>query len=166
MIKKLTLILLLFITSCTQDKPINTSFNPGELWQDNNDVHINAHGGGFLIHNETYYWFGEHKTTGNKGNKAMVGVGVYSSKDLYNWKNEGIALAVSEDPNSKLVKGCILERPKVIYNKKTANLRRSEDWEKFNAAESDKKLQRTLIGIAGGSTALALYPNKKKSKKK
>jgi hypothetical protein len=52
------------------------------------------------------------------------------------------------------------------YNKKTANLKRSEDWEKFKAAESDKKLQRTLIGIAGGSTALALYPNKKKSKKK
>lgn len=52
------------------------------------------------------------------------------------------------------------------YNKKTAHLRRSEDWEKFNAAESDKKLQRTLISIAGGSTALALYPNKKKSKKK
>jgi len=52
------------------------------------------------------------------------------------------------------------------YNKKTANLKRSEDWEKFEAAESDKKLQRALIGIAGGSTALALYPNKKKSKKK
>jgi hypothetical protein len=52
------------------------------------------------------------------------------------------------------------------YNKKTANLKRSEDWEKFKAAESDKKLQRALIGIAGGSTALALYPNKKESKKK
>lgn len=143
MIKKLTLILLLFITSCTQDKPINTSFNPGELWQDNNDVHINAHGGGFLIHNETYYWFGEHKTTGNKGNKAMVGVGVYSSKDLYNWKNEGIALAVSEDPNSKLVKGCILERPKVIYNKKTGKF---VMW--FHHELKDLGYKAALTGVA------------------
>lgn len=94
-------------------------FKPGQLWPDNNGVHINAHGGGFLFYNQTYYWFGEHKTSGQEGNTAIFGVRVYSSKDIYNWKDEGIALKMLEDENSMLQKGCVLERPKVIFNKKT-----------------------------------------------
>jgi beta-xylosidase len=96
-----------------------TAFVPGEIWPDNNGVHINAHGGGILFHEGTYYWFGEHKIEGGAGNVAHVGVHVYSSTDLYNWKDEGIALPVSDDPKSEIVKGCIIERPKVIFNKKT-----------------------------------------------
>lgn len=94
-------------------------FNPGNPWLDINGVHINAHGGGILFYNNTYYWFGEHKTEGDAGNLANVGVHVYSSKNLSNWKDEGIALAVHRDTTSLLVNGCIIERPKVIYNKKT-----------------------------------------------
>lgn len=97
----------------------NTTFIPGKPWLDNNGVHINAHGGGILLHNKRYYWFGEHKVEGDEGNKAMVGVHVYSSKNLTHWKDEGIALSVVEDTTSLLVKGCVIERPKVIYNKKT-----------------------------------------------
>lgn len=93
-------------------------FTPGELWPDENGIHINAHGGGLLQSGDMYYWFGEHKTEGKAGNQAQVGVHCYSSKDLYNWKDEGIALAVSEDSTSSITKGCILERPKVIYNPK------------------------------------------------
>ncbi len=96
------------------------SFTPGELWPDDKGVHINAHGGGILFHDGRYYWFGEHKTEGRAGNRAQVGVHVYSSTDLYNWKDEGIALSVApEDSGSPIEKGCILERPKVIYNAKT-----------------------------------------------
>lgn len=96
------------------------SFTPGKIWKDNNGVHINAHGGGILKLSDTYYWYGEHKIAGKAGNKAHVGVHCYSSKDLYNWKDEGIALKViTDDPNHDIAKGCILERPKVIYNKKT-----------------------------------------------
>lgn len=95
------------------------NFTPGALWPDNNGVHINAHGGGILYQHGMYYWFGEHKIAGKAGNRAMVGVHCYSSKDLYNWKDEGIALAVSDDTTSDIAKGCILERPKVIYNSKT-----------------------------------------------
>lgn len=96
-----------------------TSFVPGELWPDNNGTHINAHGGGILFHGGTYYWFGEHKVAGEAGNTAQVGVAVYSSTDLYNWTDEGIALPVSDDPASDIARGCILERPKVVYNAKT-----------------------------------------------
>jgi len=96
-----------------------SSFRPGELWPDNHGVHINAHGGGILFYGGTYYWFGEHKIAGPKGNSAMVGVHCYSSKDLYNWTDEGIALPVSQDPKSDIVAGSVIERPKVIYNAKT-----------------------------------------------
>lgn len=97
-----------------------THFLPGALWPDNKGVHINAHGGGVLFHNGKYYWFGEHKIEGKAGNKAMVGVHCYSSEDLLNWADEGVALAVDKnDPDSDITEGCILERPKVIYNAKT-----------------------------------------------
>jgi hypothetical protein len=95
------------------------TFRPGQVWLDNNGVAINAHGGGILFHEGVYYWFGEHKIAGPAGNKAEVGVHCYSSADLLRWKDEGIALPVSEDPQSDIAKGCILERPKVIFNRAT-----------------------------------------------
>jgi hypothetical protein len=98
---------------------VRNCFRPGELWPDNNGVHVNAHGGGILFHNGVYYWFGEHKIEGEAGNAAHVGIHVYSSTDLYNWKDEGIALRVSNDLASPIVRGCILERPKVIFNRAT-----------------------------------------------
>ena len=92
-------------------------FYPGKLWFDNDGQIINAHGGGILLHEGTYYWFGEHK--GERSNAALVGVTCYSSTDLYNWNNLGVAFSVSDEPGSPVERGCTLERPKVIYNKKT-----------------------------------------------
>ena len=120
--KKITLfigaLLLLGIgSSCSPSD--QKSFTPGEVWQDEQGVAINAHGGGILLVGDTYYWFGEHKEAGKAG-LAKRGVHCYSSKNLYDWKDEGIALAVSEEPGSPIEKGCILERPKVIYNAKTS----------------------------------------------
>ncbi len=96
------------------------TFKPGQIWKDTNGNLINAHGGGFLFHNGKYYWYGEHKITGEEGNTAMVGVHCYSSPDLYNWTDEGIALPVAKDDvNSPITAGCIIERPKVIFNSRT-----------------------------------------------
>ena len=95
-----------------------TAFHPGKIWEDTDGVHINAHGGGILYHNGTYYWYGEHKS--EHSSSALVGVRVYSSTDLYNWKNEGVALPVMPSGSGhKIEKGCVIERPKVIYNEKT-----------------------------------------------
>jgi len=94
-------------------------FTPGAIWPDTNGTHINAHGGGILYHDETYIWFGEHKTEGRAGNRAMVGVHCYTSQDLYNWEDKGIALPVSDDAESDITRGCVLERPKVIFNAAT-----------------------------------------------
>lgn len=105
--------------SCSE-KQEYSSFKPGVTWLDNNSIHINAHGGGILFDNGIYYWYGEHKTEGTIGNLANVGVHCYSSKDLYNWKDEGVALKVEPlNSGSDIEKGCILERPKVIKNEKT-----------------------------------------------
>ncbi|MDR0506748.1 MAG: beta-glucanase, partial [Dysgonamonadaceae bacterium] len=90
---------------------------PGKHWYDDRNIHINAHGGGIMYFDNKYYWYGEHKA--EKSSAAFVGVTCYSSADLYNWKYEGVALSVSNDKNSPIVSGCIIERPKVIYNEKT-----------------------------------------------
>jgi len=90
---------------------------------------VNAHGAGVLLHNGTYYLFGEIK----KGKTWLVpgqqwedyrvpagGVSCYSSKDLKHWKYEGVALASTKGDTSKdLDTGRVIERPKVIYNPKT-----------------------------------------------
>jgi hypothetical protein len=112
-----------------QKKP--KTIRSGELWYDDSGRHINAHGGGIMKYGDTYYWFGEHKD--DHTSDAMVGVMCYASKDLVNWRNCGVALSVAEPQQSSTMggmpfmrgrgatgpdieRGCILERPKVIYN--------------------------------------------------
>ncbi|MBQ9640218.1 MAG: family 43 glycosylhydrolase [Bacteroidaceae bacterium] len=89
----------------------------GELWPDVGGKHINAHGGNIIRYGETYYWYGENRPY--RGFTTEVGVEVYSSKDLRAWTDEGVALAVSEEAGSDIERGCIMERPKVLYNAKT-----------------------------------------------
>jgi len=96
-------------------------FFPGQIWTDLNGNQINAHGGGIIYVHGTYYWYGEHKLLGRSEKEgADGGVHCYSSDDLYNWKDEGLILSVDyQNSASDIAAGCILERPKVIYNKKT-----------------------------------------------
>ncbi len=91
----------------------------GALWYDTAGHVINAHGGGVLFDEGVYWWYGEHKVYGRAGNKAHVGVHAYSSSDLINWKDRGIVLAVSENPQSDITDGCVIERPKVLRSRKT-----------------------------------------------
>jgi len=95
------------------------TFRPGAAWLDTDGVPINAHGAGMLYHEGVYYWYGEFKIAGPEGNRAQVGVSCYSSRDLYTWKNEGIVLPVSDDPTSDIARDCIIERPKVVFNRRT-----------------------------------------------
>ena len=95
-----------------QKKP--RTIRNGELWRDDSGRHINAHGGGIMKYGDTYYWFGEHKS--ERTSDALVGVMCYASKDLVSWRNCGVALSVSDEKGHDIERGCILERPKVIYN--------------------------------------------------
>ena len=89
----------------------------GQLWPDVDGKHINAHGGNIIQHDGTYYWYGENRA--DAGTSMAGGIAVYSSSDLRKWKSCGIALAVSEQPGNDIERGCIMERPKVVYNAKT-----------------------------------------------
>lgn len=93
------------------------TIRPGERWPDEAGAHINAHGGGVLQHGDTYYWFGEHKADNTSA--ALHGVMCYASKDLVHWKNHGVVLAVTDSVGHDIERGCVLERPKVVYNPAT-----------------------------------------------
>ncbi|KAB8125672.1 family 43 glycosylhydrolase [Gracilibacillus oryzae] len=96
---------------------MNHSFTPGQIWKDDNGKHISAHGGGILLYNDRYYWYGEDNTKGYYNN---TGISCYSSTDLYNWKNEGLVLKQEDMPPELWGENLgRVERPKVIYNKKT-----------------------------------------------
>lgn len=86
----------------------------GEPWLATDGQHINAHGGCIINHDGCYYWYGENRT--DERGTAMAGISVYSSPDMRTWENDGIALAVSDTPGSDIERGCIIERPKVLYN--------------------------------------------------
>ncbi|GAA0144494.1 glycosidase [Lithospermum erythrorhizon] len=104
-------------------------FYPGRIWLDTEGNPIQAHGGGIMYdeRSKTYFWYGEYKNgptyhAHKKGASRVdvIGVGCYSSKDLWMWKNEGIVLAAEErNETHDLHKLNVLERPKVIYNEKT-----------------------------------------------
>lgn len=94
---------------------------PGRPWLDTEGKRIQAHGGSVIYIDGTYYWYGENKekTTGTSGIEHW-GVRAYSSKDLYNWKDEGVIIPPEpDDPNSSLHPSCHMDRPHIIYNKKT-----------------------------------------------
>ncbi len=106
------ILLLFFLSANAQPIAKNTAFVSGKIWLDDKGDTINAHGGGILFQKGRYYWFGE-----KRGASASEGVNVYSSKDLYNWKFEALALAQDEsNVDSDIATGCLMERPKVIYN--------------------------------------------------
>lgn len=105
--------------------PEYTSIKPGQPWKDTDGNLIQAHGGSILYHEGTYYWYGENKEKYVakeyiKNKKGWHnGVKLYSSKDLYNWKNEGIIMPVSDDPANPMHPDRIMDRPHIIYNKRT-----------------------------------------------
>jgi hypothetical protein len=98
-------------------------FEPGKAWTDTGGNRIQAHGGGMLFYKGVYYWFGENMdspTDPQTQNVPLTGVSCYSSRDLHDWKSEGIVLAaVKDDPAQDLYRSYAVERPKVIYNRKT-----------------------------------------------
>lgn len=151
------IIFILFLLSCNRfpgKENLNKSFQPGKIWLDSDSIPINAHGGGILFFEGKYYWFGEYKTAGRKGNTAQIGISCYSSVDLFNWKNEGIALKVSNDPNSEISQGCVMERPKVIFNEKTHKF---VMWFHLELKGQEYQAARTAVGQSNTITGPYSY---------
>lgn len=135
------------VKDTTPEIPNYTSFTgvAGETMYDTNGNQIQAHGGQIqklTVDGVTkWYWIGEDKTNDYR---PCGGIRVYSSEDLYNWKDEGTVLKTMEnmeqfetDPYFKELYGnesqeqkeavfvdldknnCVMERPKMLYNEKT-----------------------------------------------
>jgi len=106
-IRKLRLLIFflvgMFSTLFAQHPTGYTSFKPGQEWLADDGLPIDCHGGNILYVDslKTFFWYGEHY-----GNPR--GAACYSSKDLYNWKNESVVLEKGEIE--------ICERPKVIFD--------------------------------------------------
>src|SRR5262245_8546978 len=87
---------LSMLASTASSAPPNTysSFRPGQPWLDTNGKVIQAHGGQVVPAidedgRRIYYWYGEDRSNGYYDSP---GVHLYESHDLYNWKDDGLAL--------------------------------------------------------------------------
>lgn len=128
-----SLILLLCIgfTQCTKTEvfplppatvvPTQDSIFPYKEWNDNAGNPINAHSGGVVFENGSYYWFGEHKLNFNETTSfADGGIHCYKSSNLINWEDLGIVMSVDyNNSKSDIAYGCRIQRPKVVYNSST-----------------------------------------------
>ncbi len=98
---------------------LRSSIVPGAIWPDDRGHHIQAHGGGILKLDDTYYWFGEDRGGERGGKKAIERkVACYASKDLMNWEFRRQVIRTGP-PESGLGVPFVLERPKVFHNART-----------------------------------------------
>lgn len=94
---------------------ISDNITSDTQWNDIWGNNINAHGGGIYYENGFYHWYGED-ASGWKYN----GIHCYRSRNLIDWNDMGIVMPVDEtNNNSDIRRGCIIQRPKVVYNSST-----------------------------------------------
>ena len=123
---KLYIILALVFANChfvnAQKPPASpTKIFPAQIWKDNRNLPINAHGGGVMYYNGIYFWYGTHKIEGlSEKTFADGGIHCYASTDLVAWSDMGLVLPlVYNNNNHDLAYECNFDRPKVVYNAKT-----------------------------------------------
>jgi len=121
------------------------SIQPGKVWLDNNGKRIQAHGGALFFENNTYYWYGENKENTDGFNSIWTsGIRFYSSKDLYNWIDEGVIIPPGLDEDHPLNEKQRIDRPHLLFNEKTGKyvmwLKTSGEKACFTILSSDKLL--------------------------
>lgn len=125
----------------------------GTMWLDTDGNPIQAHGGMIEKFDGIYYWYGENKAgeTVLKENGLhrvdFIGFSCYSSADCISWKNEGLVLKASDQPDSPLHKSRVGERPKVLYNEKS---RKYVMW--FHLDSHDYMTAHTGVAVADRPT--------------
>ena len=94
--------------------------------------HVNAHGGCIIAYNGEWLWYGEarplHGYTSEGVSLYTAPIGTQPSSDdstaapsplNLRWQNRGVVLQVVDEAGSPIERGCIIERPKVLYNERT-----------------------------------------------
>jgi hypothetical protein len=90
---------------------------------DSDGNRIQAHGGQIQKIGKTYYWVGEDKSSG----VYPVGVHLYSSKELYNWKSEGIVLETARNAAEYAAK--VADRSSVFRNYTAQSIATDPDYQ-------------------------------------
>lgn len=116
----------------TSGADVIATFKNGGYLNDASGKRIEAHGGGFLYEDGTWYWFGEDKSQ-NSGN--FKAVNCYSSTNLTNWTFRR-AIITRSTASELSTADRIVERPKVIYNETTKQYVMWLHWEGQNYAEA------------------------------
>ncbi|TCO44063.1 Ig-like protein group 4 [Kribbella antiqua] len=132
------------------------SFRPGAPWLDTNGNVIQAHGGQVVPARDDdgrriYYWYGEDRS---KGYYDSPGVHLYSSYDLYNWKDEGLALRALSSPDqfetdkyfAKLYGGYTAEQKDVVWRDLSTNSVRTDGWARPSILERPKVIYNAKTG--------------------
>ena len=103
----------------------------GSLWYDTDSNVVQAHGAGFLQVGDTWYMIGE-----DRSHSWSPDVNMYSSKDLQTWKFEG-KIIENGVTHPQLGKERFIERPKIMYNKRTGKYVVWCHWEGSNYGASE-----------------------------
>lgn len=132
------------------------SFRPGAPWLDTSGKVIQAHGGQVVPATDNggrriWYWYGEDRSNGYFDSP---GVHVYSSYDLYNWKDEGLALRAMSSPDqfdndkyfAKLYKGYSAAQKEVVWRDLSTNRVRTDGWARPSILERPKVIHNKATG--------------------
>jgi hypothetical protein len=124
------------------------SFRPGQAWLDTSGNRIQAHGGSVYYAEGAFYWYGENKERSLPGSGIWHwGVRCYSSRDLYNWTDEGLILPPEpDDQSSPLHPSKGMDRPHIIYN---ADTRKFVCWVKVMTDSGQRSSVFTADSILG-----------------
>ncbi|KAG9076929.1 hypothetical protein FS749_011231 [Ceratobasidium sp. UAMH 11750] len=87
---------------------------PGGTWTaSGSNTPVQAHGGGIIKVDDTFYWVGEDKTDG----WPFYAINCYSSKNLVEWTF--VKALFTRQDKGDFGPNRIVERPKIIYNSAT-----------------------------------------------
>ena len=90
---------------------------------DSDGNRVQAHGGQIQKIGKKYYWVGEDKSQG----VYPIGVHLYSSKDLYNWKSDGIVLQTANSASDYAAK--VANRHSVFSNYTAKSIAQDPDYQ-------------------------------------
>jgi sucrose-6-phosphate hydrolase SacC (GH32 family) len=120
---------------------------PGGDWRDSNGNLIAATEGGIIKVDSLYYLWGMDRSANNY---AFVGINLYSSPDLKNWTFVNQILKKTSHPD--LDNDAVVERAKILHNKKTGQFVMWMHYEGHNAYKTAEVGLATCSTIGGDYT--------------
>ncbi|MCR6640618.1 MAG: RICIN domain-containing protein [Sporocytophaga sp.] len=145
-----TFIFTLFLQSILSNNAALAQMNsvvPGGDWRDTNGNLISATEGGIINVDGVYYLWGMDRS---KSNYTFEGINLYSSPDLKNWTF--VNQILKKTSHAELNNGAVVERAKLLHNKKTGQFIIWMHYEGYNAYSVAEVGYATCNTIGGNYT--------------